>query len=84
MVAVPGDEAGEAVLDRGPGLPAEIAPRRATGNSVGGRAPQRSAPVRTNIEIDDTFLAAAMAATGLKTKRKVIEAGLRLLTRRGR
>jgi Arc/MetJ family transcription regulator len=40
--------------------------------------------MRTNIEIDDTLLAEAMAATGLRTKRKVVEAGLRLLARRKR
>jgi Arc/MetJ family transcription regulator len=37
--------------------------------------------MRTSIEIDDTLLAEAMAATGLRTKRKVVEAGLRLLAR---
>jgi Arc/MetJ family transcription regulator len=40
--------------------------------------------VRTNIEIDDILLAEAMAATGLKTERKVVEAGLRLLVRHRR
>jgi Arc/MetJ family transcription regulator len=40
--------------------------------------------MRTNIEIDDALLAEAMAATGLKTKRKVVEAGLRLLARHKR
>jgi Arc/MetJ family transcription regulator len=40
--------------------------------------------VRTNIDIDDTLLAEAMAATGLRTKRKVVEAGLRLLARQKR
>ena len=40
--------------------------------------------MRTNIEIDDTLLAEAMAATGLRTKRKVVEAGLELLARRKR
>lgn len=40
--------------------------------------------VRTNIDIDDDILAEAMAATGLKTKRKVVEAGLRLLARHRR
>jgi Arc/MetJ family transcription regulator len=40
--------------------------------------------VRTNIDIDDALLAEAMAATGLKTKRKVVEAGLRLLARHKR
>jgi Arc/MetJ family transcription regulator len=37
--------------------------------------------MRTNIEIDDKLLAEAMAATGLKTKRAVVEEGLRTLTR---
>ena len=41
-------------------------------------------PVRTNIDIDDALLAEAMAATGLRTKRKVVEAGLRLLARHKR
>ena len=40
--------------------------------------------MRTNIDIDDKLLAEAMAATGLKTKREVVEAGLRLLVRRKR
>lgn len=37
--------------------------------------------MRTNIDIDDKLLAEAMAATGLKTKRAVVEEGLRTLTR---
>lgn len=40
--------------------------------------------VRTKIEIDDALLAEAMAATGLRTKRSVVEAGLRLLARQKR
>jgi Arc/MetJ family transcription regulator len=40
--------------------------------------------VRTSIEIDDGLLAEAMAATGLRTKRKVVEAGPRLLARHKR
>ena len=40
--------------------------------------------MRTNIEIDDTLLAEAMAATGLRTKHEVVEAGLRLLVRHKR
>jgi len=40
--------------------------------------------VQTNIEIDDTLLAEAMAATGLRTKHEVVEAGLRLLVRHKR
>jgi Arc/MetJ family transcription regulator len=37
--------------------------------------------MRTNIEIDDKLMAAAMKATGLKTKRAVVEAGLEKLVR---
>ena len=37
--------------------------------------------MRTNIEIDDDLLAAAMAATGLPTKRATVEEGLRLVVR---
>jgi Arc/MetJ family transcription regulator len=37
--------------------------------------------VRTNIEIDDELLSQAMTATGLTTKRAVVEEGLRLLVR---
>lgn len=40
--------------------------------------------MRTNIDIDDALLAEAMAATGLRTKRRVVEAGLRLLARQRR
>ena len=40
--------------------------------------------MRINIDIDDKLLAEAMAATGLETKREVVEAGLRLLVRRKR
>jgi Arc/MetJ family transcription regulator len=43
-----------------------------------------AAAVRTNIDIDDKLLAEAMAATGLETKREVVEAGLRLLVRHKR
>jgi Arc/MetJ family transcription regulator len=35
--------------------------------------------MRTNIVIDDKLMAAAMRATGLKTKRAVVELGLRRL-----
>jgi Arc/MetJ family transcription regulator len=45
---------------------------------------KESVPVRTNIEIDDALLAEAMTATGLKTKRRAVKAGLRLLARRKR
>jgi len=35
--------------------------------------------MRTNIEIDDTLLAEAMALTGLDTKKSAVEEGLRRL-----
>ena len=35
--------------------------------------------MRTNIVIDDQLIAEAMKATGLPTKKAVVEAGLRLL-----
>ena len=37
--------------------------------------------MRTNIEINDTLLSRAMAASGLTTKRATVEEGLRLLVR---
>ena len=37
--------------------------------------------MRTNIEIDDTLMAEALAATGARTKREVVEEGLRILIR---
>jgi Arc/MetJ family transcription regulator len=37
--------------------------------------------MRTNIDIDDTLLAEAMALGGLPTKRAAVEEGLRLLVR---
>ena len=37
--------------------------------------------MRTNIVIDDKLMKAALRATGLKTKREVVELGLRLLVR---
>jgi Arc/MetJ family transcription regulator len=37
--------------------------------------------MRTNIEIDDALMKAAMEATGAKTKREVVEAGLKHLVR---
>lgn len=37
--------------------------------------------MRTSIEIDEYLLAAALKATGLKTKRAVVEEGLRTLIR---
>jgi len=40
--------------------------------------------MRTNIVIDDRLMAEALRATGLKTKREAVEAGLRLLARRAR
>jgi Arc/MetJ family transcription regulator len=38
-------------------------------------------PLRTNIDIDDELMGKAMHATGLRTKRRVVEEGLRLLVR---
>ena len=38
--------------------------------------------MRTNIEIDDKLMEAAMEAGGFKTKREAVEAGLRLVARR--
>jgi Arc/MetJ family transcription regulator len=35
--------------------------------------------MRTNIEIDDRLIERALKASGLKTKRAVVEEGLRLL-----
>ena len=35
--------------------------------------------MRTNIVIDDDLMARALKVTGLKTKRAVVESGLRLL-----
>lgn len=40
--------------------------------------------MRTNIDIDDELMAEAMEATGLKTKRAVVEEGLRLVVRNKR
>ena len=37
--------------------------------------------MRTNIVIDDTLMAEALRATGLKTKREAVELGLRTLLR---
>jgi Arc/MetJ family transcription regulator len=42
---------------------------------------QRIHIVRTNIVIDDELMADAMQATGAKTKREVVELGLRTLLR---
>ena len=38
-------------------------------------------PMRTNIVIDDTLMADALRVTGTKTKREVVELGLRTLVR---
>jgi antitoxin ParD1/3/4 len=38
--------------------------------------------MRTNIEIDDELMAAAMEAGGFKTKKDAVEEGLRLVRRR--
>ncbi len=40
--------------------------------------------MRTNVVIDDDLMKAALDATGLKTKRAVIEAGLQTLLRLNR
>jgi Arc/MetJ family transcription regulator len=37
--------------------------------------------MRTNIVIDDRLMTAALQATGLPTKRAVVEAGLKMLVR---
>jgi Arc/MetJ family transcription regulator len=37
--------------------------------------------MRTNIEIDDKLMTEALRVSGLKTKRAVVEAGLRILIR---
>lgn len=37
--------------------------------------------MRTNIVIDDALMKAALAATGLKTKRDAVELGLRTVVR---
>jgi Arc/MetJ family transcription regulator len=39
---------------------------------------------RTNIDIDDDLINEAMKATGLRTKKAVVEAGLEILARRER
>lgn len=40
--------------------------------------------VRTNIVIDDKLIAQALKLTGIKTKRKAVEAGLELLVKMAR
>lgn len=40
--------------------------------------------MRTNIEIDDTLMSEALAATNARTKREVVEEGLRTLVRLAR
>lgn len=40
--------------------------------------------MRTNIDIDDELMAAAMQAGGYATKRETVEAGLRMLAQRHR
>ncbi len=37
--------------------------------------------MRTNIDLDDTLLSAAMAVTGLRTKKAVVEEALRRIVR---
>ncbi len=41
----------------------------------------RSRAMRTNIEIDDELLAAAIKASGVSTKRAAVEQGLKLLVK---
>lgn len=54
----------------------------ASGNvyNIGNYTPRGSA-MRTNIVIDDKLMKQAMRATGLKTKKAVVEEALRLLVR---
>ena len=40
--------------------------------------------MRTNIVIDDELMAQALKATGLQTKKEVVEQGLRLLVKRSK
>lgn len=40
--------------------------------------------MRTNIDIDDTLMSEALAATKARTKREVVEEGLRTLVRLAR
>jgi Arc/MetJ family transcription regulator len=40
--------------------------------------------MRTNIEIDDKLMKEALRCTGARTKREVVEQGLRTLVRLGR
>jgi Arc/MetJ family transcription regulator len=44
----------------------------------------RRQPMRTTLEIDDAIMAEALQATGFKTRREAVEAGLRLLARRAK
>jgi Arc/MetJ family transcription regulator len=43
-----------------------------------------SAEIRTNIEVDDELIREALPASGLKTKRAAVEAGLKALIRLNR
>ena len=40
--------------------------------------------MRTNIVIDDDLMREALKTSGLKSKRQTVEAGLRLLVKRGK
>ena len=40
--------------------------------------------MRTNIVIDDELMAQALKATGLETKKEVVEQGLKLLVKRSK
>lgn len=42
---------------------------------------RRESRLRTNIDIDDALMTAALEASGLNTKRAVVEEGLKLLIR---
>ena len=42
---------------------------------------QKVQTVRTNIEIDDELMRSALAATGLRTKKAVVEEALKLLVK---
>jgi Arc/MetJ family transcription regulator len=45
------------------------------------RYTSKRAPMRTNIEIDDTLMAEAQKACGCATKKQTVEEALRLLVR---
>ena len=55
--------------------------RKGLGGLFSTAARARCDPMRTNIDIDDALIAEAIEATGLKTKKAAVEAGLRVLVR---